>query len=123
MSRTMTHLRAERTPSHAGPQAAETDQSGSMVANLRRPLEDEARLTIRPLRRMNVDQLNAAMRSVSGGIGWTERRNNADVDIFVQLASTLGACDYAFATEEELEATVIFQNFLMTRRDRFARRC
>ncbi|MEE2786987.1 MAG: hypothetical protein VX589_06580 [Myxococcota bacterium] len=104
----------EPMPASEAPQPQETEvaMDRPAVGQLRRPLDDESRLTIRPLRRMNVDQLNAAMRSVSGGIGWTERRNNTDVDLFEQLASTLGKPDYAFATDEELEPTVIFQKFL-----------
>ena len=73
---------------------------------------DERRVIPRPLRRMNIDQLQNAISRVSNGMGWTERLNGRDVNLFQELASTLGKPDYAFATEEDLEATVLFQKFL-----------
>lgn len=66
----------------------------------------------RPRRRLNIDQLADAMTQVSGGIGWTERQGNNDVDLFAQLASTLGKPDYIQNTEEDLEPTILFQKFL-----------
>lgn len=66
----------------------------------------------RPRRRMNLDQLNASVRQVTGGVGWTERRNNVEVDIFEDLASTLGKPDYVQVTNEDLEPSALFQKFL-----------
>ncbi len=66
----------------------------------------------RPRRRMNVDQLSAAMRQVSGGIGWTETRGGAEIDLFERLSTTLGKPDYAEATDEDLDPSTVFQKFL-----------
>ncbi len=66
----------------------------------------------RPRRRLNIDQLDDAMIKVSGGIGWVEQRGNTTVDLFGELASTLGKPDYIQITEEDLEPTILFQKFL-----------
>ncbi len=66
----------------------------------------------RARRRMNLDQLDAAMRQVSDGIGWTERRGNVDVNLFVELAATLGKPDYIQITTENLEPSALFLKFL-----------
>ena len=66
----------------------------------------------RPRRRMDIDQLNQSLRTVMDGIGWTERQGSVDVDLFEQLASSLGRPDYAQTTEENLEITPIFEKFL-----------
>lgn len=66
----------------------------------------------RPRRRMNLDQLAAAMRQVSGGIGWTEIRSGREVDLFVELSATLGKPDYIQVTNEDLEPSALFQKFL-----------
>ena len=63
-------------------------------------------------RRMDLDQLDAAIRAVTGGIGWTERQGSRDVNLFEQLASTLGKPDYIQITEENLEPSAMFQKFL-----------
>ena len=39
---------------------------------------------------MDIDQLDTAIRQVTGGIGWTERRGNTTVNLFEELAGTLG---------------------------------
>ena len=66
----------------------------------------------RSRRRMDLDQLDASIRAVTGGIGWTERSGNNDINLFEQLASTLGKPDYAEITDEDLEPTAMFQKFL-----------
>jgi hypothetical protein len=66
----------------------------------------------RPHRRMNVDQLKAAMEQVSGGIGWTEVVDGEAVDLFDQLSVTLGRPDYLASTHEELAPGLLFQKFL-----------
>jgi hypothetical protein len=62
----------------------------------------------RSRRRMEIGQLDAAIRSVTGGIGWTEDGD----DMFVELASSLGVPDYAETTQEDLEPNETFQKFL-----------
>lgn len=76
------------------------------------PYDAERRIMPRPRRRMNIDQLQAAVLGVSGGINWTERRGREDVVLFDALSATLGKPDFAETTDEELEATVLFQKFL-----------
>ncbi len=61
---------------------------------------------------MNVDQLNASMMAASGGIAWTERRNNRDVNLFETLSATLGKPNYTTITNEDLEPSALFQKFL-----------
>lgn len=70
------------------------------------PAEPRAR------RRMDLDQLDAAIRGVSGGIGWVEMRGNTEVNLFVDLAATLGRPDFIQRTEEDLIPTAMFQKFL-----------
>ena len=77
------------------------------------PVRDDAPvIKPRPRRRMNVDQLSRAMTQVSGGIEWIERVGRNDVNLFENLASTLGKPDYRERTDEELDPTVLFQKFL-----------
>ena len=66
----------------------------------------------RQRRRMDLDQLDAALRSVTGGIGWTEQRGNTEVNLFQELSSTLGKPDFLQITEEDLEPSAMFQKFL-----------
>lgn len=67
---------------------------------------------MRPRRRLNVDQLEAAILEVSGGINWTETRNRDEVNLFSELSATLGKPDYAQSTDEDLEPSILFQKFL-----------
>jgi len=69
-------------------------------------------LPTRPRRRMDIDQLDRTIRRVMGGIGWTELRNGVEVNLFVDLAATLGKPDYVTTTYESLDATPTFQKFL-----------
>ena len=61
----------------------------------------------RPLRRMDIDQLNATLRAVTG-VGWEIN----GVDQFEVLASTLGRPDYSPSTAEDLQPSLLFQKFL-----------
>lgn len=68
----------------------------------------DAAAPTREVRRMDVDQLDASIRAVTGGIGW-------DVDgvsQFEALAASLGRPDYAQVTSEDLSAGLLFQKFL-----------
>ncbi len=62
----------------------------------------------RPMRRMDIDQLNASLRAVTGGIGWEVN----GVDQLEDLASTLGRPDYLQSTSEDLAPSLLFQKFL-----------
>ncbi len=59
-------------------------------------------------RRMDIDQLNASLRAVTGGIGW----DDGDDDQIEELASTLGRPDYASSTHEDLAPGLLFNKFL-----------
>ena len=61
---------------------------------------------------MDIDQLNQAIRQASGGLGWTETRGGREVDLFEELAETLGRPDYLDLTTENLEPALLFHKFL-----------
>lgn len=67
---------------------------------------------VRPRRRMDIDQLDRAIRRVTRGVGWTEMRNGVEVNLFVDLAATLGKADFIQVTADNLETSAIFQKFL-----------
>lgn len=75
------------------------------------PIDPVAPAT-RPRRRMDIDQLDRALRRVMGGIGWTEMRNNVEVNLFTDLSATLGKADFVQVTVDNLETSAIFQKFL-----------
>jgi hypothetical protein len=67
----------------------------------------------RQWRRMNIDQLKSSLESVSGGIGWTENSPQGQtVNLFEQLAGSLGKPDYLNTNVEDLEPGMLFQKFL-----------
>ena len=66
----------------------------------------------RPRRRMTLDQLDTAIQQVSGGLIWSERRNNQDQNLFESLSSTLGKPDYIQRTSEDLSPSALFMKFL-----------
>ena len=74
------------------------------------PVTPEAPTRIR--RRMDIDQLDTSIRQVTGGIGWVERRGNAEVNLFQELAGTLGKPDYIQQVDEDLDPSAMFQKFL-----------
>lgn len=67
---------------------------------------------VRLRRRLDLDQLDASIRRVSGGIGWTEQRGATEVNLFEDLAETLGKPDLRESTREDLTPSIIFQKFL-----------
>jgi len=69
---------------------------------------EEVEPGVRHRRRMDIGQLDRAIRQATGGVGW-------DVDgesQFEVLAATLGRPDFLETTIESLEATPIFHKFL-----------
>jgi len=66
----------------------------------------------RPRRRMDLDQLDASVRRVTGGLGWTYTRSGTERSHFTDLASTLGKPDWVQITDEDLEPSALFQKFL-----------
>ncbi|MSQ83095.1 MAG: hypothetical protein EXR77_09305 [Myxococcales bacterium] len=65
-------------------------------------------MPIRQRKRMNIDQLDAALQNASGGIGWTVGAKNQ----FSVLSLTLGKPDYVDMTQEDLTPSALFQKFL-----------
>ena len=63
----------------------------------------------RPRRRMDIDQLDQSLRSVTGGIGWVDSSGR---DLFAANAETLGVPDWVSFTNEDLEASALFVKFL-----------
>lgn len=62
----------------------------------------------RARRRMNIDQLDAAVRRATGGIGW----DVANVNQFTRFGPSLGKPDFLQRTREVLDPSPIFQKFL-----------
>ncbi len=60
-------------------------------------------------RRMDLDQLDASIRKVTGGIGWDDPQGNSEL---LALASTLGAADYIAGKPEDLSVSLLFLKFL-----------
>jgi hypothetical protein len=63
----------------------------------------------RELRRMSIKQLRAAIESVTGGISWRAQNGN---DQWELLQDSLGVPNYLDSTNEDLEASLVFQKFL-----------
>lgn len=78
----------------------------------RGPLAPESKDQTRSRRRLDLDQLDASIQQVTGGIGWTEVRGSTQINLFDDLAETLGKPDYLDSTTESLEPSLIFQKFL-----------
>ena len=79
--------------------------------------EDEEPLTedVMPSRyrvRMNIDQLDEAIKNVTGGIGWTEGNGNNPTNVFEELSLTLGKPDYIQLVIEDLSPSGLFLKFL-----------
>jgi len=94
---------------HPGPKLPEpeevrVEENGGVSVSLY-PTEEAP---VRMRRRMNIDQLDASMRRVSGDIGWVVSNSNR----FETLSATLGKPDYQERTLEDLEPSAIFHKFL-----------
>jgi hypothetical protein len=73
------------------------------------PAPDEG---LRGRRRMDIDQLDASIQRVTGGIAWTEGAGAGGDNLFVELASTLGKPNFLDATQEDLSVSLLFAKFL-----------
>jgi hypothetical protein len=78
----------------------------AQVSLMPKPPTEEA--PFRSRRRMDLDQLNAAIKTVTGGLEWEINGQNQ----FVALASTLGKPEFATITQEDLDPTAMFLKFL-----------
>ncbi|MCA9517750.1 MAG: hypothetical protein KC635_22575 [Myxococcales bacterium] len=66
----------------------------------------------RPRRRMDIDQLDASLRRVTGGLTWTVMVGSREDNQFEVLSSTLGKPDFIEKTQEDLTPSALFQKFL-----------
>ena len=66
----------------------------------------------RDWRRMDLDQLSASIERVSGGVEWSSPTGRDNLNMFEELAETLGKPDYIESTTENLEPSLLFQKFL-----------
>lgn len=80
----------------------ETDREGKGA------IASPASSEVRSRRRMDIDQLDASLRRVTGGIGWQRYGDNA----FEEFSATLGKPDYADSVKEDLSMNPVFQKFL-----------
>ncbi len=88
--------------------ALEPGADGELVPGA--PASDEG---TRDRRRMDLAQLNASIRQVTGGVGWTEFDSQGnEIDLFEELSATLGEPDWINRTTEDLEPSLIFEKFL-----------
>ena len=62
----------------------------------------------RDRRRMDIDQLDATIQRVTGGVAWTRGTTNQ----FDRFSETLGVPDYIQATTEDLAISPLFLKFL-----------
>lgn len=62
----------------------------------------------RERRRMDIDQLDAALANVTGGLHWMKGSTNQ----LVALSETLGKPDYIEVTQEDMGTTSLFLKFL-----------
>ena len=66
----------------------------------------------RDWRRMDLDQLKASIERVSGGVEWSSPNGRDSINMFDELAETLGKPNYITSTHEDLEPSLLFQKFL-----------
>ncbi len=66
---------------------------------------------LRGRRRMDVDQLDASIQRVTGGIAWTESGAGSS-NLFEALSATLGKPNYIDSTQEDLTVSLLFEKFL-----------
>jgi hypothetical protein len=96
----------ETTPEKPTPAAVPVDLHGVGESELVPVSADEA--NVRPRKRMNVEQLDRALRRVTGGIGW-DKNNKSELE---RLAATLGRPDYRQVVQEDLTPSPVFLKFL-----------
>lgn len=105
------HPALERTPRgwRTAPIVGEkTPDLGAVGEGKKVPLLPDPEYPTRERKRMNIDQLDAALQAVSGGLTWTVAGKNQ----FVVLAATLGKPDFADMVMEDLAPSTLFQKFL-----------
>ncbi|MCO4761045.1 MAG: hypothetical protein KC502_06040 [Myxococcales bacterium] len=87
------------------PEATEGGATGGIAVGMA-PTDPPA---ARVRRRMNIDQLDAALKRVTGGPGWVAANKKNEL---TTLSLTLGKPNYTDMTTEDLEPSALFQKFL-----------
>lgn len=111
-------LPADHPPIEAAPQRAfatvePPSWSGPVGPGVDVDLLPPPELPLRPRKRLNVDQLRAAIERATGGVTWSLPVAGKPVDQLQALERTLGKPDYADATQEDLTPSALFQKFLL----------
>ena len=75
------------------------------------PTKPIAKAGQRSRRRLDLDQLQVALRDATG-FTWMQERDGIEINRFDELAETLGKPDFDGITYEELAPTTTFQRFL-----------
>jgi hypothetical protein len=88
------------------PVAGEIDNG--VEVDLTAPIEPPSRQR----RRMNIDQLDASIKRVTGGIAWMAGSGKYHKNQFAVLSLTLGKPNYTDMTNEDLDPSALFQKFL-----------
>ena len=99
---------ARRSEPAAPPATGGTVATGTVTPGVPVALVPAKPASTRSRRRMTIDQLDAAIRRVTGGTGWDENGKNQ----FEVLAQTLGKPNFIDQTTEDLEPSALFQKFL-----------
>ena len=99
------------TPTEATPISAEHGSLGDGVDMALIPAAGGEPF-VRPRRRMTIEQLDRAIRTATGGIGWEEGNANNPTNLFKKLGSTLGVPDYIQVVQADLSPGAMFQKFL-----------
>lgn len=74
---------------------------------------DDALVVGRGRQRMDLDQLDAAMRQVTNGLTWTEvSSSGVETELFKSLSLTLGKPDFIQITDEDRSVSLLFEKFL-----------
>ncbi len=102
---------ASEQPTGKGPRADLGDLiplDGALGAGIAVSRMPDPEMPTRQRKRMNIDQLDAALQKASGGIGWMIGTKNQ----FAVLAATLGKPDFIDTTQEDLTISTLFEKFL-----------
>lgn len=74
---------------------------------------DDTLVVGRGRQRMDLDQLDAAMRQVTNGLTWTEvSSTGVETELFKSLSLTLGKPDFIQITDEDRSVSLLFEKFL-----------
>ena len=101
-------------PAPVVPEVPPFEEGGAVEFGEGQPgqLEPEPLVGIRPLRRLDIAQLDALILGVTEGLYWSETDAPGGDNLLEELAGTLGVPDYSVMTYEDLEPSLLFQKYL-----------